>query len=63
MAAPKELSFELHEDMIGTIAREFSPADIAKKLAEALQGKTLQEAESAGERIFKAGRVGHRDRD
>ena len=39
MEATKEYSFELHEDMLNIIEKEFSPEDIAAKLAAAIKGK------------------------
>jgi hypothetical protein len=52
MEAKKELSFELHEDMVGLIAREFSPGDIAKRLADTIQGKSQDEISELGEGLF-----------
>lgn len=50
----KRLSFELDEDMLGIIAREFSAESIAMKLSEALAGKdTEAELEDLGSSIFK----------
>lgn len=52
MEAKKERSFELHEEMMGLIAREFSPQDIAKSLADTLKGSSQDEIPEIGERLF-----------
>jgi hypothetical protein len=52
MEAKKELSFELHEEMMGLIAQEFSPEDIAKSLTDTLKGKSQDEIPEIGERLF-----------
>ena len=52
MEAKKELSFELHEEMVGLVAQEFSPGDIAKRLADQTQGKSAKEIPEIGERLF-----------
>ena len=52
MKATKEYSFELHEDMLNIIEKEFSPGDIAAKLAAAVKGKSETEQAGIGEKIF-----------
>jgi hypothetical protein len=52
MEAKKELSFELHEDMVGLVAQEFSPEDIANSLADTIKGKSREEIPENGERLF-----------
>ncbi len=41
MEDKKGYSFELHEDMLSLIEKEFLPQEIAEKLAAALKGKTF----------------------
>lgn len=52
MEAKKEYSFELQEDMLGLIETEFSPHEIAAKLAAAVQGKSSREISEIGKEIF-----------
>jgi hypothetical protein len=52
MEAKKEYSFELQEDMLGLMETEFSPHEIAAKLAAAVQGKSSQEISEIGKEIF-----------
>ena len=52
MEKARELSFELHEEMLEAISRDFSPDKIASRLAEAVHGKDEKEAASIGEKIF-----------
>lgn len=52
MEQKKEYSFELHEDMLSLIEKEFSPQEIAAKLAAAVEGKSSSEIPEIGKRIF-----------
>ncbi len=51
---PKAYSFDLNEDMIQALRNEFNPGKIIAQLAEALAGKTGDEAEQTGKGIFAA---------
>ena len=51
--AAKPYSFDLNEDMIKLIREEFNAEGIASKLAEAISGKTMSEAEKIAKDIFE----------
>jgi hypothetical protein len=53
MEAKKEYSFELHDEMLNLIETEFSPQDIATKLADGVKGKTDAEIPGIGEELFQ----------
>jgi hypothetical protein len=46
------MSFELNEEMLNTIEEEFSPEKIATRFAEAVAGKSREEADRIGGEIF-----------
>ncbi len=50
--APRDFSFDLNEDMIALIRKEFSGDMVATKFAEAVKGKPASEVEKIGEQIF-----------
>ncbi|MBI4764564.1 MAG: hypothetical protein HY787_08165 [Deltaproteobacteria bacterium] len=52
MEDKKGYSFELQEDMLSLIEKEFSPQEIADSLAAAIEGKSSPEIPEIGKRIF-----------
>ena len=52
MEDKKGYSFELHEDMLSLIEKEFSPQEIAANLAAAIEGKPSPEIPEIGKKIF-----------
>lgn len=52
MEDKKGYSFELHEDMLSLIEKEFSPQEIAASLAAAVEGKPSVEIPEIGKKIF-----------
>ena len=59
---PPALSFELNQDMLDLLRREFAPPSIVEKFAAAAAEKDAAEAESTAEGIFGefGGFMGHR---
>ncbi len=51
--APKPYSFDLNEDMLQIIRKEFGAEGIAAKFAEAIKGKPAAEIEQIGKQIFE----------
>ena len=51
--APRQYSFDLNEDMIKLLRDEFNAENVASKLAEAVSGKAVSEAEQIGKEIFE----------
>ncbi|MEO0248059.1 MAG: hypothetical protein ABIN58_00680 [candidate division WOR-3 bacterium] len=49
----KPLSFELDEEMMATISREFSPKGIVEKFSQAVTGQATEEIEKIGVEIFR----------
>jgi hypothetical protein len=52
MAEAPIMSFELNEEMLQTVEREFSPEDIALRLTESVSGKSSEDVDKIGEEIF-----------
>jgi hypothetical protein len=52
MEDKKGYSFELHEDMLSLIEKEFSPQEIAANLAAAIERKSSPEIPEIGKKIF-----------
>ncbi|MFC1821746.1 hypothetical protein ACFL9T_03500 [Thermodesulfobacteriota bacterium] len=55
----KKLSFELNEEMLGIIAQEFDPKDLAAKFAAAVAEKGLESATKEVLEVF-GNQLGHR---
>ena len=55
----KKLSFELNEEMMGIIAREFTAKDLAEKFAKAVSEKGLESATKEVLEVF-GNQLGHR---
>ena len=51
--APSPYSFDLNEDIIKILRDEFNAEGVVAKLAEAIKGKPLSEAEKIGKEIFE----------
>ncbi len=51
--APKPYSFDMNEDMVQMIRKDFDPDKVANALAAAIQGKSKADARKAGEAFFK----------
>lgn len=52
MAEVKPLSFDLDEGMLATLKQEFDVDKITTSFAEAISGKSSQESEAIGKKIF-----------
>jgi hypothetical protein len=52
MGDKKGYSFDLHEEMLSLIEKEFSPREIAAGLAQAVEGKAAAEIPEVGKKIF-----------
>jgi len=52
MVDKKEYSFELHEEMLSLVEKEFLPQDIAAKLAVAIKEKPSTEIPELGKQVF-----------
>jgi hypothetical protein len=52
MVEKKEYSFELHEDLLNTIGREFGAEEIARRFCESVKGKSGEDLSALGERLF-----------
>jgi len=52
MEGKKEYSFELQEELLSLIEKEFSPQEIAAKFAGAVKGKASAEIPEIGQQIF-----------
>ena len=52
MADEKKLSFELNEEMLALIEKEFSPEKIAQQFAEKITKKSQKEVEKIGQEVF-----------
>jgi hypothetical protein len=48
----KKMSFELNEEMMALIEKEFAPENIAKQFAEKIAKKSQKEAEKIGQEAF-----------
>lgn len=53
MVEKKGYSFELHEDMLSLIEKEFSPQEIAARMAATVEGKPASEITEIGRQIFE----------
>jgi hypothetical protein len=51
--APKPYSFDLNEDMVQMIRKDFDPDKVANALTAAIKGKSKADARKAGEAFFK----------
>ena len=51
--APKPYSFDLNEDMVQMVRKDFDPEKVANALSVAINGKSKAEARKAGEAFFK----------
>ena len=51
---PKPYSFDLNEDMIDILRKEFAVEDIASKFMALIKGKTTPEIENIGKEIFES---------
>jgi len=51
--APKPYSFDLNEDMIGMLRKEFSPEKVAGEMMDAIAGKNKEGEVKAAETFFK----------
>ena len=52
MADEKKMSFELNEEMLALIEKEFSPEKIAQQFAEKIAEKSQKEVAKIGEEVF-----------
>jgi ferredoxin len=51
--APKPYSFDLNEDMVQMIRKDFNPDKVVNALSEVIKGKSKAEAQKTGETFFK----------
>lgn len=53
-SVPKPYSFDLNEDMIDILKKEFSAEDVTSRFATSIQGKTTPEIEKIGQEMFES---------
>ena len=52
-SVPKPYSFDLNEDMIDILRKEFATEDVVSRFATSIQGKNTAEVEKIGKKIFE----------